>query len=144
MSQTQYGIGQPVQRFEDPRLLRGEGRFINDLNLEGQTHLVFVRSPHAHARIRSIDAAAARAAPGVVGVFTVENLERDGVGTTAPSIRRNRPDGKPMFWRSHPGLAKGKVRHAGDHVACVVAATLAQAKDPAEQVAVDYEDLPVT
>jgi carbon-monoxide dehydrogenase large subunit len=144
MAQTQFGIGQPVQRFEDPRLLRGEGRFINDMNVDGQAHIVFVRSPHAHARIRSVDAGAARAAPGVVGVFTVEDLERDGVGTTAPAIKRNRPDGKPMFWRAHPGLAKDKVRHVGDPVACVVAETLAQAKDAAELVAVDYEDLPVS
>ena len=139
-----FGIGQPVTRFEDPRLLRGEGRFIHDLNLERQAHLVFVRSPHAHARILSVDAAAARAAPGVAGVFTVEDLERDGVGTTAPSIKRNRPDGSPMFWRAHPGLAKGKVRHVGDPVAVVVAETLALAKDAAELVAVEYEDLPVT
>ena len=139
-----FGIGQPVTRFEDPRLLRGEGRFIHDLQLERQAHLVFVRSPHAHARIVSIDTAAARAAPGVVGVFTVEDLERDGLGTTAPSIKRNRPDGSPMFWRAHPGLAKGKVRHVGDPVAIVVAETLAQAKDAAEPVAVEYEDLPVT
>src|SRR5262245_2397920 len=127
-----YGIGQPVQRFEDPRLLRGEGRFVNDLNLAGQAHLVFVRSPHAHARIRSIDAAAARAAPGVLGVFTIEDLEGDGVGTTAPAIARKRPDGSPGFWRPHPGLAKGKVRHVGEQVAIVVAETAAQAKDAAE------------
>jgi carbon-monoxide dehydrogenase large subunit len=139
----QFGIGQPVRRFEDPRLLRGEGRFINDLNLEGQAHLVFVRSPHAHARIRSVEAAEARAMPGVLGVFTVEDLERDGVGTTAPALKRTRPDGTPMFWRAHPGLAKGKVRHVGDPVACVVAETFAQAKDAAEQVAIDYEDLPL-
>jgi len=140
----QFGIGQPVQRFEDPRLLRGEGRFINDFNLPGQAHVVFVRSPYAHARIRSVDPAAARAAPGVVGVFTVEDLERDGVGTTAPALKRTRPDGKPMFWRAHPGLAKGKVRHVGDPVACVVAETAAQAKDAAELVEVDYEDLPIS
>src|SRR5687767_2228025 len=139
-----FGIGQPVQRFEDPRLLRGEGRFVNDLNLDGQAHMVFVRSPHAHARIRSIDAAAALAAPGVVGVFTIEDLERDGIGTTAPTVKRTRPDGKPMFWRAHPGFAKGKVRHVGDQVACVVAETLEQAKDAAELVEVDYEDLPLS
>ena len=140
----QFGIGQPVRRFEDPRLLRGEGRFINDFNLPGQAHLVFVRSPYAHALVRSIDAAAARAAPGVAGVFTIEDLERDGVGTTAPALKRTRPDGKPMFWRAHPGLAKGKVRHVGDPVACVVAETAAQAKDAAELVEVDYEDLPLS
>jgi len=139
-----YGIGQPVARFEDPRLLRGEGRYINDIVVPGMAHLAYLRSPHARARIVAIDASAARAAPGVLGVFTVEDLERDGVGTTAPSFKRNRPDGKPMFWRAHPGLAKGMVRHVGDPVAIVVAQTLPQAKDAAELVQIDYEALPVT
>jgi carbon-monoxide dehydrogenase large subunit len=139
-----FGIGQPVTRFEDPRLLRGEGRFIHDFVLSGQAHLVLLRSPHAHARIVSIDAAEARAAPGVLGVFTVEDLERDGVGATAPTFKRSRPDGTPMFWRAHPGLAKGKVRHVGDPVAIVVAETLPQAKDAAELIAVEYDALPLT
>src|SRR3989337_1510116 len=70
----EFGIGQPVERFEDPRLLRGEGRFIHDLNLPGQAHVVLVRSPHAHARIVAARLAVARAAPGVLGAFTVEDL----------------------------------------------------------------------
>ncbi|MEK6244987.1 MAG: xanthine dehydrogenase family protein molybdopterin-binding subunit [Pseudomonadota bacterium] len=140
----QFGIGQPVSRFEDPRLLRGEGRYVNDLVLPGMAHLAFVRSPHPHARIVSIDAAEARAAPGVLGVFTVEDLEQDGIGTTAPSLKRQRPDGSPMFWRAHPGLARGKVRHVGDPVAIVVAESLPQAKDAGELVAVEYHALPVT
>jgi len=139
-----FGIGQPVSRFEDPRLLRGEGRYIHDLELPRQAQLVLLRSPHAHARIVSIDAAAARAAPGVLGVFTVEDLERDGVGTTAPTLKRSRPDGSPMFWRAHSGLAKGKVRHVGEPVAAVVAETLALAKDAAELIAVDYDALPIS
>src|SRR5271167_387382 len=114
-----FGIGQPVPRFEDPRLLRGEGRFINDLVVPGMAQIAYVRSPHAHARIVSIDSTAALAAPGVLGVFAIEDLERDGVGATAPSLKRSRPDGKPMFWRAHPGLAKGMVRHVGDPVAIV-------------------------
>jgi carbon-monoxide dehydrogenase large subunit len=139
-----FGIGQPVERFEDPRLLRGEGRFIHDLVAPGMAHLAYVRSPHARARIRSIDAAPALALPGVLGVFTVEDLERDGLGTTAPQLKRRRPDGTPMFWRAHPGLAKGIARHVGDPVAIVVAESHALAKDAAEQVLVDYEALPVT
>ena len=139
-----YGVGQSVSRFEDPRLLRGEGRFINDLALPGMLHLAYVRSPHGRARIRGIDAAQALAAPGALGVFTIEDLERDGLGTTAPTLKRSRPDGKPGFWRPHPGLAKGLVRHVGDPVAIVAAQTLAQAKDAAELVAVDYEARPVT
>ena len=139
----QFGIGQSVSRFEDPRLLRGEGRYINDLTAPGQVHLVLLRSPHAHARIVSVDAAAALAAPGVIGVYTIADLERDGIGTTAPSIKRSRPDGSPMFWRAHPGLAKEKVRHVGEPVAAVVAETVAQAKDAADLVEVEYDALPV-
>ena len=138
-----YGIGQSVSRFEDPRLLRGEGCYVNDLSLPGQVHLFFLRSPHAHARIVSIDVGVALAAPGVLGVYTVADLERDGVGTTAPALKRSRPDGSPMFWRAHAGLAKDKVRHVGEPVAAIVAGTLAQAKDAAELVAVEYDALPV-
>src|SRR6266850_4960844 len=139
-----FGIGQPVARFEDPRLLRGEGRFIHDITVPGMLQIAYVRSPHARARIASIDAAAARAAPGVLGVFTLNDLEGDGIGTTAPALKRSRADGKPMFWRAHPGLAGEFVRHVGDPVAIVVAETLPQAKDAAELVQVDYEALPVT
>jgi carbon-monoxide dehydrogenase large subunit len=137
-----FGIGQPVERFEDARLLRGEGRFINDLQLPGEAHVVFVRSPHAHARIRAIDAAQALAAPGVLGVFTGDDLARDGLGTTAPALKRTRPDGSAMFWRAHPGLARERVRYVGEPVAAVVAETLALARDAAELVAVDYQMLP--
>jgi carbon-monoxide dehydrogenase large subunit len=137
-----FGIGQPLQRFEDARLLRGAGRFINDLHLPGEAHVVFVRSPHAHARIRAIDAAQALAAPGVLGVFTGDDLARDGLGTTAPALKRMRPDGSPMFWHAHPGLARERVRYVGDPVAAVVAETLALARDGAELFAVDYEMLP--
>ena len=73
---SKYGIGQPVLRFEDPRLLRGQGRYINDVNLPGQAHAIFVRSPHAHARIKSIDAAAARKSPGVIAVVTGAELSK--------------------------------------------------------------------
>ena len=139
----QFGIGQSVSRFEDPRLLRGEGRYVNDLSMPGQAHLVLLRSPHAHARIVSMDAAAAIAAPGVLGVYTIADLERDGIGTTAPAFKRNRPDGSPMFWRAHPGLAKDKVRHVGEPVAAIVAESVAQAKDAAELLTVDYDPLPV-
>ena len=137
----QFGIGQPVQRFEDPRLLRGEGRFIHDLRLPGESHLVLVRSPHAHARIVAIDVAAAASAPGVLGVFTAAELERDGIGTPEVTIPRKRPDGSPMFWRAHAGLARERVRYVGDPVAAVVAETLAQARDAAERVEVEYEAL---
>ncbi|MEK7388022.1 MAG: xanthine dehydrogenase family protein molybdopterin-binding subunit, partial [candidate division NC10 bacterium] len=91
----QFGIGQPVMRFEDPRLLRGEGRFLNDVNLPGQAHAVIVRSPHAHARIRAIDAKAASRAPGVLAVFTGADVAV--LGTMQMTLKRKRPDGSPMF-----------------------------------------------
>ncbi len=138
-----HGIGQPVQRYEDPRLLRGEGRFIDDFGVPGMAHIAYVRSPHARARILRIDATDAMNAPGVLGVFTVEDLERDGIGTTAPALKRTRPDGTPGFWRPHPGLARDRVRHVGDAVAIVAAETHALAKDAAELVVVDYEAEPV-
>jgi len=139
-----YGIGQPVTRFEDPRLLRGEGRFINDVVVPGMAHMAYVRSPHARARIVKVDAAEALTAPGVIGVFTIEDMERDRIGTTSIALKRNRADGSPGFWSPHPGLAKGIARHVGDPVAIVVAETLAQAKDAVELVAVDYEAQPVS
>ena len=138
----EFGIGQAVTRFEDPRFLRGEGRFVHDVNLPGQLHAVLLRSPHAHARIVSIDAKAAAAAPGVAAVFTGEDYAREGFGGPSPTLKRSRPDGSPMFWRAHPVLARDRVRTVGDPVAIVIAGTLAQAKDAAERVEVEYEALP--
>ena len=137
-----FGIGQPVTRFEDPRLLRGEGRFIHDVHAAGEGYLVLVRSPHAHARIRSIGLGPARAAPGVVGVFSGEDLAADGLGTPEVTFPRKRPDGSPLFWRPHIGLAIGRVRYVGDPVVAVVADSLPRAKDAAELVAIEFEDLP--
>src|SRR6185436_13764748 len=139
---SKYGIGQPVMRFEDPRLLRGHGRYINDVNLPGQAHAVFVRSPHAHATIRSIDTDAAKAAPGVVAVYTGHDVKADGLGMPKANMPRKRPDGKPMFAPQRPPLVTDRVRYVGDPVAMVIADTLAQAKDAAELVEIDYEALP--
>jgi carbon-monoxide dehydrogenase large subunit len=138
----EFGIGQPVARLEDPRLLRGQGRFVNDFNVPGQAHAYVLRSPHAHARIRSIDTAAAASAPGVLAVYTGDDLARDGLGTTTMSLKRQRPDGSPMFAPPHPGLVRARVRYVGDPVALVVAESAALAKDAAELVVVDYEPLP--
>jgi carbon-monoxide dehydrogenase large subunit len=138
----QFGIGQPVRRFEDRRLLSGQGRFQHDLALAGQAQAVVVRSPHAHARIRAIDTSAARAAPGVLAVYTGDDIAKSGLGTMRISFQRKRPDGSPMFAPSFPGLAQGRVRFVGAPVAFVVAETLAEAKDAAELVAVDYDILP--
>ena len=139
---SKYGIGQPVLRFEDPRLLRGQGRFVNDVNLPGQAHAVFVRSPHAHAKIRSIDTKAASGAPGVAAVLTGHDVVADGLGMPKANMPRKRPDGKPMFAPQRPALVVDRVRYVGDPVAMVIADTLAQAKDAAELVEIDYEPIP--
>jgi aerobic carbon-monoxide dehydrogenase large subunit len=137
-----FGIGQSIKRFEDPRLVRGEGRFHDDVNLPGQAYAVIVRSLHAHARIRSIDTTAAAAAPGVVAVFTGADLARDGLGTMKMTLKRKRPDGSPMFAPAHRGLTQDRVRYVGDPIALVIADTLAQAEDAAELVRVEYDPLP--
>jgi carbon-monoxide dehydrogenase large subunit len=137
----QFGIGQPVKRFEDRRFLRGEGRFQHDFNLPGQVHGVVLRSPHAHARIRALDLAAAKAAPGVLAIYTGDDLAAAGLGTMGVPFQRKRPDGSPMFARGHLGLAQGTVRFVGEPVAFVVAETLPEARDAAELVAVDYDIL---
>jgi carbon-monoxide dehydrogenase large subunit len=135
----QFGIGQSVKRFEDVRLLRGEGRFHHDVNLPGQAHMVVVRSTHAHARIRSIDTAAAAAAPGVIAVFTGADL--NGLSTMKMTLKRKRPDGSPMWAPPHRGLTRDRARYVGDPLALVIAETAAEAADAAEAVRVDYEPL---
>ena len=137
-----YGIGQAVSRFEDPRLLKGAGRFVNDISLPRQAYAYFLRSPHAHAKIRGIDTAAAKAAPGVLAVFTEADVAAEKLGTTRLALPRKRADGSPAFARPHPGLARGFVRYVGDPVALVVAESLAEAKDAAELIQVDYQELP--
>ena len=139
---AKFGIGQSVTRFEDIRLLKGEGRFLNDVNLSGQAHAVVLRSPHAHARIRGIDVDRALKAPGVLAVLTGADVERDGLGTMKMTLRRKRPDGTPMFAPPHRGLSQERVRYVGDPIAFVIAETLGQAKDAADLVQVDYDPLP--
>jgi carbon-monoxide dehydrogenase large subunit len=138
----QFGIGQSVARFEDPRLVRGEGRFHADVTLPGQTYAVIVRSMHAHARIVAVDSSAALKAPGVLAVFTGTDLAQDKLGTMRMTLPRKRPDGSPMFAPPHRGLTQERVRYVGDPIALVIAETLAQAEDAAELVQVDYEPLP--
>ena len=138
----QNGIGQPVPREEDPYLLRGEGRYVDDVQLVGTTIGYVLRSPHAHAEIRSIDATAARAAPGTHLVLTGKDAEVMALGVQSPRMPRKRRDGSPAFVCPQFVLARDRVRYVGDYVAFVVADTLAQAKDAAELIAVDYEALP--
>jgi carbon-monoxide dehydrogenase large subunit len=136
----QFGIGQAIKRVEDVRLLRGRGRYLDDVNVPGQAHVVIVRSPHAHARLRAIDTSVALRAPGVLAVFTGADVE--GLGTMTMTLKRKRPDGSPMFARPHRGLTRERVRYVGDPIALVVAETRAQAEDAAELVRIDYEPLP--
>jgi aerobic carbon-monoxide dehydrogenase large subunit len=138
----QFGVGQPVPREEDPYLLRGAGRYVDDVRLPDLARAVVLRSPHAHARIRSINTDAARAAPGVLLVLTGESPEVAALGLQVPRMPRKRRDGSPGFIAPQPHLARGEVRFVGDPVAFVVAETLNQAKDAAELVEVDYEPLP--
>ncbi|HEX5321148.1 MAG TPA: xanthine dehydrogenase family protein molybdopterin-binding subunit [Stellaceae bacterium] len=137
----EFAIGQPVPRFEDPRLLRGGGRYIDDIVLPRMVFGHVLRSPHAHARIRRIDASRARQAPGVLLVLTGADWRRSGWGDlpAASGMRRgDRPSYRPPF----PALVEDRVRWVGDYVAFVVAETLAEAQDAAELIEVDYEPLP--
>jgi carbon-monoxide dehydrogenase large subunit len=136
------GIGAAVRRKEDQRFITGKGHYTADLDRPGQSHAVFVRSPHAHARIRAIDTAAAAALPGVLAVLTGADLAGDKIGNLICGWMIHSKDGSPMKMAPHPALAHGKACYAGDPVAVVVAETLAQAKDAAEKVKVDYEVLP--
>src|SRR5579864_7982090 len=137
-----FGVGQPVPRKEDPTLLRGEGRYTDDIKLPGQAHAVMVRSRHAHGTIRTIDAAAARALPGVLGVYTAADLAAGGFGSIKCGILFPNRDGSQMKAPPRPALPGERVRFVGEAIAFVVAETLAQAKDAAEAVDVDIEPLP--
>ena len=142
MSSHPEGIGAAVLRREDVRLVMGKGRFVSDLVFEGELHCAFVRSPHAHARIRRIDASAARQAPGVAAVYTGADMAADGVGAMASLWRIPGANGAPMNEPPRWGLARAVVRHVGEALAVVVAGTAEQALDAAEQVEVDWEPLP--
>lgn len=135
-------IGDSVLRKEDERFLTGAGQYTDDIDLTNLVHAVFVRSPHAHAKIRAIDTAAAKAAPGVLAVYTGEDVAGDKIAGLPCGWLITSTNGEPMKEPAHPILAIGKVRHVGDQVAMVIARTSEQAKDAAELVEVDYEPLP--
>ncbi len=137
-----YGIGQAVSRFEDPRLVRGGGRYVDDMVLPGMAFGHVLRSPHAHARIRAIDAGKAKAAPGVLAVLTGADWEASGWGDLPVPGGMKRRDGGPMYRPRYPALVRDRVRWVGDYVAFVVAETYLQAVDAAELIEVDYEPLP--
>jgi carbon-monoxide dehydrogenase large subunit len=136
------GIGAAIRRKEDLRFLLGRGNYVADMKFHNMTFGVLLRSPHAHARIKAIDTSAALKLPGVVAVFTGDDLLADKVGTLPCAWPVTGKGGTATKEPPHPALAQGKVRHVGDPVAFVVAETLEEARDGAEAVTVDYEDLP--
>jgi carbon-monoxide dehydrogenase large subunit len=141
MNAPQAGlIGRAIERREDYRFLTGQGQYTDDVVMPNQSYAYFLRSPHAHAKIRSIDTSKAEKAPGVLGVFTGKDTA--GIGGLPCGWLITSIDGTPMKEPKHPVLAEGKVRYVGDQVALVVAETLAQAKAAAELIEVDYEVLP--
>jgi carbon-monoxide dehydrogenase large subunit len=140
-TQSSHAIGDPVLRKEDNRLLRGQGRYTDDINLPQQAYAVIVRSTVAHGRIRAIRADAAKAMPGVLGVYTGADMEQ--YGTLQSALPFKSRDGSDMKRPRRPALPTDKVRFVGDPVACVVAETLVQAKDAAEAVELDIEALAV-
>ena len=136
------GIGASVRRKEDHRFLSGRGSYTDDINRPGQLYAVIHRADRPHARILGIDTTAAAAAPGVVALYTGVDMQADGVGGVPCGWQVHNKDGSPMAEPPHPVLAAGKVRHVGDPIAVVIAETRQQAKNAAELLAIDYEDLP--
>ncbi len=137
-----FGKSQPVKRVEDVRFLTGEGRYVDDIAPENALHAFYLRSPMAHAEITSLDVTEARAADGVRAVLTVADLEEAGLDVSIEAtVMPNRTGGMgaaPL----RPVLAKGRVRFVGEPIALIVAETMAQARDAAELIDVDFDDLP--
>jgi carbon-monoxide dehydrogenase large subunit len=138
----EFAIGQGVSRFEDLRLIRGGGRYVDDIKLPGLAHGVVLRSRHAHAKIESIDIKAAKSAPGVLAVLTANDVKAAGYDDLPVPAGLKRRDGSPMYKPRYPILAVDRVRWVGDYVAFVVAESLTQAQDAAELIRVNYEELP--
>ncbi len=139
---TDKGIGVSVRRSEDRRFLTGQGRYVDDINRHGQAYAYFVRSPHAHAKIRSVNTEAAASASGVVAVLTGADVAADGLGGLICGWTIADKNGEPHKSPPHPLLAVDTVRHVGDPVVVVIAESLAAAKDAAEAVEIDFEELP--
>ena len=142
LDEDRFAIGQPVPRAEDPVLIQGQGHYSDDFSRPGQAYAVMVRSPYAHGTIRGIDTEAARAVPGVLAVYTAADLAAGGIIPMPARQVMNNRDGTPMAQPVRPVLATDKVRHVGDAVACVIAESIAAAKDGAEAVVIDIDPLP--
>jgi carbon-monoxide dehydrogenase large subunit len=136
-----FGSGRSITRVEDAALLRGEGRFADNVRAEGELHVMFARSPHAHARVLSIDVEAAQSMSGVVRVFTGAELVRAGVKAIPNTTDFRRSGNRPAASPPRPALAIDTVRYVGEPVAAVVARSAAAARDAVEAVAVDYAPL---
>ena len=139
---AEKGIGARVVRKEDQRFITGKGRYTDDINQHGQTHAVFVRSPYAHAKLNGVNKASAESMPGVLAVLDGTDVAADGLGNLICGWAVASKDGSGMKMGPHPLLAQGKARYVGDRVAVVIAETHAQAKDAAEALEVDYDELP--
>ncbi|HTB01108.1 MAG TPA: xanthine dehydrogenase family protein molybdopterin-binding subunit [Bradyrhizobium sp.] len=137
-----YGVGQPVRRKEDDTLVRGKGKYTDDFNLPGQAYAWIVRSSHAHGIIRSIDVSAAKAMPGVLGVWSGTDLAAANYGPYTCGLPLKSRDGTPLLQTNRTALMTDKVRYVGDPIAFVVAETLAQARDAGEAIAIDIDPLP--
>ncbi|WP_417248086.1 xanthine dehydrogenase family protein molybdopterin-binding subunit [Celeribacter sp.] len=138
-----FGKSQPVKRKEDTRFLTGQGRYVDDIAPEGAAHAIFLRSPVAHAEITELDVADAREAEGVLAVLTFDDLEPSGLHPYQKGEVITNADGTKAAAPKRPILAEGRVRYVGEPIACVIAETLAQARDAAEMIMVDFDDLPV-
>ena len=136
------GIGASVVRKEDRRFITGKGRYVDDIKVLGMTHAHFIRSPHAHARIKGIDTSAAMKMPGVVGVLTGQQIVDDKIGNLICGWAITSKDGTAMKMGAWPAMAPETVRFVGQAVAVVIAETKNQARDAAEAVVVNYEELP--
>jgi carbon-monoxide dehydrogenase large subunit len=139
MTTAKFGIAQPIRRVEDPRLLKGAGRYTDDIVLPGMLFGVVLRSPHAAARITRLDTSAAAQLPGIAGIYTAADLKEDGIGPLPCAALVNNRDGSPQAAPPHPVLAEGAVRHVGDPVAFIVASSIKEARDAAEAIEVDYD-----
>ena len=139
---AKFGVAQPVRRVEDPRLLLGHGRYTDDIAVAGEAHAIVLRSPHAAATLGAIGTEAARGMPGVLGIYTGQDLEADGIGGNPCGIPLKNRDGSKRANVPHPILAVGAVHHVGDPVALIVAETKQAARDAAEAIEVEYDILP--
>ena len=138
----EFSIGQSVRRREDPRLLRGQGRYFDDLKLADQLYAAILRSPHAHADIKSIDTGAAQTMPGVHAILTGDDYRADALGSLPSMAPYKKRDGSPMYLPPRPPIAVGRVMHVGYPVAVAVADTLERARDAAERIVVEYAPRP--